>query len=92
MEGIFYLYGWLKSAICNFWLQIPSRKASPFAYELTDVSVNCIWLFLVFVPTQTGCFLHSAPQLQKGAPWVCEYVCLLGVAGQAGEMCGMHMI
>ena len=61
------------------------------AYELTNRSVNCIWLFLVSVATQMDffvlfCFVlfwHSVPHLQKGAPWVCEDMCLERV-GRAG--------
>ena len=57
----------------------------PFAFELMDVSVNCIWLFLVSVATQMDFFFFSAftSPVTKGVPWVCEYVCLYRV-GRAG--------
>ena len=66
----------------------------PFAFELMEVSVNCIWLFLVSVATQMDFFfffLHSLPPLQKESlGWVNMCACAEW-AGQGGEVCGMHV-
>lgn len=65
----------------------------PFAFELMDVSVNCIWLFLGSVATQMDFFffLHSLPPLQKESLGCVNMCACTEWAGQAGEVCGMHV-
>ena len=69
----------------------------PFAFELMDVSVNCIWLFLGSVATQMDflfffCILSPPPPpVTKGVPWCVNMCACTEWAGQAGEVCGMHM-